>query len=58
MDTKSDLPAETPIEHLRTAVEVIAENRSVFERLAESELPVAEDAECALDLLEKSEVEA
>lgn len=33
---------------------IVEENKDLFERLADSDLPIAEDAERALELLQKA----
>lgn len=55
MDDKQDTHTNTSPEHLEKAIEVITENQTTFEQLAHSDLPIAEDAERALSLLNGDE---
>ena len=52
MENRQNTPTETSRANLERVTELVAENRTVFEQLASSNLPIAEDAERALEFLQ------
>lgn len=55
MDDRRYTNTDTPHEHLKKVIEIVTENQTIFEQLACSNLPIAEDAERALALLDGHE---